>query len=112
MEFVPAFQPNKKRGPKRQWSASEMIAVLDEFNRIKSQFPSLKRDEIFKKISAHEKYKDMGVTDGSIKGAYHRICKVQNFLAFTQSHLTKTIKPRVKRNTPVERLKKKTLGIT
>ena len=107
MEFVPAFQPKKKRGPKRQWSVSEMIAVRDQVNRMKSQLPSLKHDEIFKKMSALENYKDMGVTDGSIKGAYYRICNVQNFLAFTQSHLTKTIKQRVKRNTPVERLQKK-----
>ena len=97
MEFVPAFQPRKKRGPKPQWSVSEMIAAQDEFNRIKSKFPSLKHDEIFKKMSALEKYKDMRVTSESIKGAYYRIYKVQNFLAFTQYHLNKTIKPRVKR---------------
>jgi len=110
MEFVPAFQPKKKRGPKRQWLVSEMIVVRDTVNRIKSKFPLLKHDEIFKEMSALENYKDMGVTAGAIKGAYHRICNVKNYLAFTQSHLTKTIKPRVKHNTPVERRKKRPWG--
>lgn len=35
-EFVPAFQPKKKRGPKRQWSLPESIIVHDTVNRLKT----------------------------------------------------------------------------
>jgi hypothetical protein len=80
-EFVPAFQPRKSPGRRREWSASDSLGVIEEYSRLKTASPSLSDNDIFAQMAEYEIYKKRRKTAAAIRDIYNRAKKAKaNFL--------------------------------